>query len=357
MRTSRVRRRADRRGFTLIELLVVIAVIGVLIGLTLPAVQSAREAARRAQCVNNLKQMGLALHNYESAIGVFPPAYVGDPRVAGQVFGMNSPDDNGNGPPGFAWGALILPYLEQNPLSSSLNFNLPCWAPENRTSAATKVSVFLCPSAAGGSDGFSVQKYTSGTAADPGDPAPFSPVVRFAHAHYAANAGITQPWGRSPAYSSDFEVPEPILANGGKPAALDGPFYRNSRIRGADVIDGLSQTVFLGEHSSSLSDKTWVGVIPFACTPPKPGWPSDPNSGGCLVGVHSGPDTRDHPQVIIHAPNHPFGHTDEMYSDHKGGANVLFGDGSVRFISQNIYPWTWVALSTRNGGEVVSGDY
>jgi prepilin-type processing-associated H-X9-DG protein len=74
------------------------------------------------------------------------------------------------------------------------------------------------------------------------------------------------------------------------------------------------------------------------------------------VGAHSGPDVHDHPDVIIHAPNHPFGHTDEMYSDHIGGGNVLLGDGSVRFIKQSIYPWTWVALSTRNGGEVISGD-
>ena len=123
------------------------------------------------------------------------------------------------------------------------------------------------------------------------------------------------------------------------------------------MTDGLSQTVFLGEHTSSLSDKTWVGVVPWACTPAKAPWRSEPNSGGCLVSVHSGPDTRDHPQVIIHAPNNPFGHTDEMYSEHPGGGNVLMGDGSVRFIKETIYPYTWVALSTRAGGEVVSGDY
>jgi prepilin-type N-terminal cleavage/methylation domain-containing protein/prepilin-type processing-associated H-X9-DG protein len=351
-----MRRRHGRGGFTLIELLVVIALIGVLIALLLPAVQAAREAARRAQCVNNLKQIGLALHQYESALGSYPSAYVGEPRLSGTFFGVTYPDDNGNGPSGFAWGALVLPYLEQAPVHASFNFNLPCWGLENRTGAITKLSVFLCPSVSEGSDGFDVQKFTSGTAAAPADPVPFNPVIRFAHSHYVTNAGIHQPWGRSPAYSLDFEVPEPIPANGNKPAALDGPFYRNSKTRVADVPDGLSNTVFIGEHTSMLSDKTWVGVVPFSCTPPKPRWRSDPNSGGCLVGVHSGPDTHDHPQVIIHAPNHPFGHTDEMYAEHPNGCNVLFGDGSVRFIKESIYPYTWVALSTRNKNEAISGE-
>jgi prepilin-type processing-associated H-X9-DG protein len=249
-----------------------------------------------------------------------------------------------------------LPYLEQGPLYQQFNLNAPCWAPENAAAAKTKVPVFLCPSVSGGSDGFRVQRYTAGSAANPQKPAPFDPPIFFAHSHYVTNAGIHQPWGRTPAYSKDFDIPEPIPANGNKLAFIDGPFYRNARIRTSHITDGLSQTVFVGEHSSILSDKTWVGVVPWSCTPPKPGWPSEPNSGGCLVGVHSGPDTHDHPNVIIHAPNHPFGHTDEMYSEHPGGCNVLFGDGSVRFISQGIDPFTWVALSTRNGGEV-AGDY
>jgi prepilin-type processing-associated H-X9-DG protein len=279
---------------------------------------------------------------------------VGDPRVSGSWLGVSYPDDNFNGPSGFAWGALMLSQLEQVPLYASFNMDLPCWGVENATGARIKLSTFLCPTAVGGSEGFNLSRYTSGTSSSPSDPVPFDPKIFFAHSHYVTNAGIHQPWGRSPAYSVDFEQPEPIPANGNRPAHLDGPFYRNSRVRVAEVSDGLSQTVFLGEHSPSLSDKTWVGVVPFACTPPKPRWRSDPNSGGCLVGAHSGPDTHDHPQVIIHAPNHPFGHTDEMYSDHIDGCNVLFGDGSVRFIKESIHPLTWVGLSTRNGGEVVS---
>ena len=202
-----------------------------------------------------------------------------------------------------------------------------------------------------------MQRFTSGTSPNPADPVPFAPELRFGHSHYVTNAGIHQPWGRSPAYSADFEVPEPIAANGNKGAALDGIFYRNSRIGARDVRDGLSNTVFLGEHSSILSDKTWYGVVPGACTPAKFPWRSEPNAAGCLVGVHSGPDTHDHPSVVIHAPNHPFGHTDEMFSEHVDGANVLLGDGSVRFIKESIHPWTWVALSTRAGGEAISGDF
>jgi uncharacterized protein DUF1559 len=128
--------------------------------------------------------------------------------------------------------------------------------------------------------------------------------------HYVTNAGVNQPWGRSPAYSQNFDLSEP-MPGGLPPDIITGPFYRNSRTRVAGVTDGLSNTVFLGERTSSLTDATWVGVVPFACTPPRPGWPSDPNSGGILVGAHSGPDVHDHPQVIIHAPNNPFGHTDD----------------------------------------------
>lgn len=345
-----------RRGFTLIELLVVIAIIGVLVSLLLPAVQAAREAARRAQCLNNLKQLGLAMANYESALGVFPPAYVGDPRGVGSAIGVNYPDGNRNTTPGFAWGTLLLPYVEQAPLAAAFNTNLPCWAPDNTTAARTKLAVFLCPSVTDSDQAFALHRYTNDNSGSPNDGGRFTPEIVLARSHYVTNAGVNQPWGRSTAYSTDFDQPEPI-AGAPEPHAINGPFYRNSRTRAADVLDGLSNTVFLGEKSSILCDSTWVGVVPFACTPPRLRWPSDPNSGGNLVGAHSGPDVRDHPNVIIHAPNHPFGHTDEMYAEHPGGANVLMGDGSVRFVRETVHPLLWVAISTRNRGEVVSNDY
>ena len=352
---SHRRDRGFSSGFTLIELLVVIAIIAILIALLLPAVQQAREAARRSQCRNHLKQLGLALHNYHDTFSVLPPAYLTDLNVAGTVFGMTCPDDNRNGPSGFAWGTLLLPQLDQGALQSQLDFSEPCWAPQHAAAARIKLNVFLCPSASGGSDGFIVNRWTSGSSAAPASPVPMTPAVRFPHSHYVTNAGVHQPWGRAPAYSLDFSLPEPIPATGVS-VVQEGPFYRNSQIRLSDVTDGLSQTVFLGEHSSILSDKTWFGTIPFAADCPKPGWPSDCNSAGCLVAVHSGPDSHDHPQVIIHAPNHPFGHTDEMYSEHGSGCHVMLGDGSVRFVSQFIDPFTWVGLSTRGGRETI-GDY
>ena len=353
MRTSTLR----RPGFTLIELLVVIAIIAVLIGLLLPAVQKVREAANRIRCVNNLKQIGLALHNYEHANGCFPPAFVKTSGMqSGTANGIAYPDDTWSALPGWAWGTLILPYVEQDNLYKSFRLDLPCWAPENAALIKTKLPIFLCPSATGGSDGFNVER-------DSGDGVhgvAMTPNIFIAHSHYVTNAGVNQPWGRSTPYCLDYTIPEPVPEPTGQMFdVINGPFYRDSRTRKADVTDGLSNTVFIGEHSSILSQKTWVGVVPGASTCPRLDlrpWPSDCNASGCLVGAHSGPDVHDHPQVIIHAPNNPFGHTDEMYSEHTpAGCNVLFGDGSVKFISAFINPNTWVALSTMNQNDIPGG--
>src|SRR5205085_11616366 len=137
------------------------------------------------------------------------------------------------------------------------------------------------------------------------------------------------------AYCVDYDVAEPIPEpTGALVDIINGPFYRDSKIRVADVTDGLSNTVFIGEHSSFLSNKTWVGVVPGAATCPRLDlrpWPSDCNASGCLVGAHSGPYTHDHPNVIVHAPSIPSGHTDEMYSEHApAGGNVRFGCRTVR---------------------------
>jgi prepilin-type processing-associated H-X9-DG protein len=335
------------------------AILGVLIALLLPAVQKVREAAARAQCQNNLKQIGLALHNFEGVHKVFPPAYVtADPWRDGSAFGISFGDEHRNGPPGWAWGAFLLPHLEQDSLYRRFDLTQPCWAPSMAADVRTKVAVFLCPAAAGGSDGFEVQR--EGIDIRHGEPmlrSDGTPIV-FAHSHYVTNAGIHQPWGRTTKYCYDYDVPEPIPENNNQLARIDGPFYRDSRMPIGRITDGLSHTVFIGEHTSSLSHKTWVGVVPGAVTPPRLDlypWPSENNGAGCLVGVHSGPDTHDHPEVIIHAPNNPFGHTDQMHADHPHGCNVLFGDGSVRFISAFIHPYTWVALSTRDGGEPIHG--
>lgn len=347
-----------RNAFTLIELLVVIAVVGILMALLLPAVQQVMEAARRGQCLSNLKQLGIAIKSYHTTHDIYPPAYItGNTRQQGSDFGVSYPDGNGNGPSGFGWGALLLSHLEQQATYDQFNFEAPCWAPVNSTAARSKISVFLCPSASGGEGGFLVTK-GEGNAWNPTQSAtPFSSPIFFSHSHYVTNAGRHQPWGRVTQFE-DFNVPEPIVAANGENlmAHMEGPFYRNSNVKDRDVTDGLSHTIFLGEHTSKLSDKTWVGVVPFSASCPKPGFFSECNSGGNLVGVHSGPDMHDHPQVIIHAPNNVFGHTDEMYSEHVGGGNVLMGDGSVRFIEEGIDPFVFTALSTRADGEVIPDD-
>lgn len=347
-------RRRPLHGFTLVELLVSIAIIGMLVALLLPAVQSARESARRSHCSNNLRQIGVALASYSGAHGVLVPAYVGNPLQTGTINGVSFPDGNANGPSGFAWGTLLLPQLEETGLYGQFNFKTACWTPENLAVARTPVAVFLCPSASGGSDGFKVDR-GAGDAWDPSlSPAPYDPSISLAHSHYVTNAGIHQPWGRETSFT-DFTKIEVVHADGKTfDATIDGPFYRNARLREKDIVDGLSNTVMVGEHSSVLSNKTWVGVVPYSVTCPKPPFPSACNSGGAMVAAHSGPDTHDRPEVVIHAPNNPFGHTDEMYAEHVDGANTLFGDGSVRFILEEINPFTWVALSTRNGGEIIS---
>ena len=251
-----------RTGFTLIELLVVIAIIAVLMALLLPAVQQAREAARLTQCRNNLKQLGLALHNYESTNQVFPPSCILNPYLDGTAYGISYGDTYRVGPPGFAWGVSILPFVEQANLYNLFDTNLPCWAPANSVAAKTKVSVFLCPSATGGSDGFEIQQQGAdnrhGVAMTRSD----GSTIFFAHSHYVTNAGQNQPWGRATAYCYDFDLPEPVP--GAPDDVINGPFYPNSHTRIADVTDGLSNTVFLGERSSILSNTTWVGVVPSA---------------------------------------------------------------------------------------------
>src|SRR5262249_22550697 len=152
--------------------------------LLVPAVQRARESAARTECQNHLRQIGLALHNYENVNRVFPPAYTRESGTqSGTAYGIAYPDDNWNGLPGWAWGTLLLPYLEQENLYLGLRLDLPCWAPENASLVRTKLAIFLCPSATGGSDGFAVG-YDSG---DGKTGVAFNPTIYFAHSHYVTN--------------------------------------------------------------------------------------------------------------------------------------------------------------------------
>jgi len=317
---------AVRSGFTLIELLVVISIIAVLIALLLPAVQAAREAARRSQCTNNLKQVGLALHNYESVFACFPPAYLSQ-RGGGGVHGAPDPTTLDAGP-GWAYGAMLLASMEQQPLYQALNVNLPCWLPANSTGASTVVGTFLCPSVSASSRTFKVLDQ------------PGQALAEFARSHYVLNAGNEEPWG--------YQVQD-------HQGIADGPFYRNSLVRIANITDGLSSTLFMGEHTSILSDKTWVGVVPGAVVCPTPRFAfSTCDFAATLVLTHSGPAAGE--GGVIHPPNARSNHVCQMYSEHPGGANILLGDGSVRFIKESINQRTWAGLATCRGGEVISAD-
>ena len=296
--------RRSRNGFTLIELLVVIAIIAVLIALLLPAVQQAREAARRSQCINNLKQLGLALHTYHDSMNVFPPGWLG---VQGGVSNMD-------GPSGFAWGSHILPYLDQAPLYNRINFNLSCTDASNAIARQTVLAAFRCPSDS------STDTWTIGQQGNPSNILATLPT-----ANYVGSFG-----------SQGFEN---ICVSPPFPAAQcisNGMFFHNSSTRMRDVVDGLSNTVFLGEHRTNTATtpnwrSTWVGVVP-----------QGQEAIARILGVSD------------HTPNHPALHIDDFSSWHTGGVHLLFGDGRVRFVTQNIDTNLFKALATRAGGEITS---
>jgi prepilin-type N-terminal cleavage/methylation domain-containing protein len=319
-------RDSRRSGFTLVELLVVIAIIGVLVGLLLPAVQAAREAARRTQSQNNLKQIGLALLNYESALRRLPSGYVSRMRDP-QAFPGTL-----DAPPGWAWGALILPYLEQGSLANQIDWRLACWQGPNAELVRARIPVFLHPGAPN-HDGDTVVRDEAGNV-----------LALMGRSHYLANVGLDEPWGHEP---------PPLDWRG----IATGPFYRNSGVRLADITDGLSSTVFVGEHTT-ISDKVWAGVIPGAVS-----CPLDPHrfpftecdEAATFVLCHSGPAAAE--PDVIHPPSFPTCHVCQMYAPWAGGGGyVLFGDGSTRYIATTIHLDTWAAMCTIQGGEVVVHD-
>jgi prepilin-type N-terminal cleavage/methylation domain-containing protein/prepilin-type processing-associated H-X9-DG protein len=356
------RHRAKTSGFTLIELLVVIAIIAMLIGLLLPAVQSAREAARRIQCTNNLKQFGLALQNYHDALLCFPFG-------KGADYMKSFPD----APVYARWSShsQLLPYLEQGPLFSAVNFALPPEVPPigamgmgfmpayvnlnraNATVSRIMLSAFLCPSDASG----------------PG------PDDWNAGNNYFGNEGtwLCDACEQFPSTIAPGELPR-------------GPFYNRSCVRLASLSDGTSQTAFFSEKrrgtgstnlrndmfmmdpAASLAltyqtctnlDTSMVMVLTsrlgatwaigdMTCTTYN--HVSGPNSRTC-AGMSSDM-MMGGTQMVNMAVQLP------PSSYHPGGVNVLFGDGSVHFLKDNVAIDVWRALGTRNGGEVTSSsDY
>lgn len=303
---KRLPRTPRRVGFTLIELLVVMAIIGVLLALLLPAVQQAREAARRSSCVNNLKQTGLALQNYHSSHSTFPPGYISTFDSSGA--------DTGNG---WGWGAMILPEMDQAPLRAAIKFELPIEDPTNTTPRTTTLPAWLCPSDGAQPTWTAMMRDSLGT--------PSATICTVASANYVGVFGVAEP------------------GVGG-----DGIFYRNSKTQISDIIDGTSQTLLVGERSRKWCEASWVGAVTGSQQFPPAGSPAVPiteNASGMVLGhTFEGPPNSDGLECNCFA------------SLHTGGAFFVFADGHVQFISTSLNKATFKALSTRAGGETL-GEY
>ncbi len=314
------------RGFTLIELLVVIAVIGVLVALLLPAVQAAREAARRVQCTNNLRQIGLALHNYVQAHGPLPPGYVSNWDT---VFLRETG-------PGWGWASMILPFLEQNPIAAQIDSRRNIQDPAHATVRVVPIAVYLCPSD-------NMPKTWTASAglfevSGGGILQLVYPICDVAGANYVGVYGIGEPG-----------------VNG------TGVFFRNTSVPLAGITDGLSQTMAAGERSYQLIKgfglATWVGAVPGAET-----WTCDALASGDPDAI--GPCVKEDGSGMTlghtgegHGPGDPFSDVNQFTSHHGRGANFLFCDGHVTFLSLSMNYATYQALSTRASSEIVSGDF
>ena len=288
-------------GFTLVELLVVIAIIGLLVALLLPAIHAAREAARRSQCKNNLKQIGLALHNYESARGAFPPGFVSRATAT-------------NGPglgPGWGWAAHILPYLEESNLNIDLKREIT--DPLYDNIRVLPLSVFRCPTDAGEEPIVSVRN-SAGTE-----------LTKVAFANYVGVGGT-------------FEVT--VFPDTGT-----GLLFRNRPTRIREITDGMSHTIMVSERDSRQSPQTtWVGAITDAEVPPKnPTYDAEGPPVLVLTNTGTVADGR--------VPNNTLDHVEDSNSSHPQGVHIMFCDGSVQAINNDIDPNVWVALGTRAGGE------
>jgi prepilin-type N-terminal cleavage/methylation domain-containing protein/prepilin-type processing-associated H-X9-DG protein len=390
-----------RRGFTLIELLVVIAIIAILIALLLPAIQSAREAARRAQCTNNLKQLGLAAHSYLSNQGTFPPLVQnGSFNVWGNTFGTAGRYYD---PWPLDWTASLLGQLEQTPLFNQLNFYVSSgwlgptstgWDPQNTTVLATQVAVLLCPSEDRGKNTMIGPGTRKNYVANVGGPAAFyawsgilvplrnNPPWDYSGVYTNSNAGTTFGFESITDGSSNTALfSETLLGSGfNSPLALSATTRKSTYefyvplnvfpdqgpqggiaalqfMQACKALPGISLSVGIlppangniwlaGNAGSSLCWDAYNHFMPpngTSCAAL-----NDPNvnpggSGGIGLGTTSGGWGT-------------FMDALPPSSNHSGGVNICFGDGSVRFVKDSVAYQNWWAIGTRNGAEALSSD-
>jgi prepilin-type N-terminal cleavage/methylation domain-containing protein/prepilin-type processing-associated H-X9-DG protein len=317
--------RSPRRGFTLIELLVVISIIALLIGLLLPAVQAAREAARRGQCTNNLKQIGLAVHNYEGAFGLIPPTAL-------------------YGTPDFSMKGRLLPFLEGQVAYNALNMSFSALDPQNLTVCSLRVSTFLCPS----------------------DPNPGSTNIQFPPTNYPNNLGTNRynygGYMDGPAWMINYPEAGPPVSFAGVDDGLSNTAIFSEWIKGKDgsTQDGLNM-VYVNNIAYSAAPDDQVAQQCERATTERWDYKGElwlhhfcgegggythiqpPNKKSCHFS--NGSPNYDPTQTIVGASSY-----------HPGGVNVSFLDGSVKFIKNGVNVRTWRALASRSGAEVFSVD-
>jgi prepilin-type N-terminal cleavage/methylation domain-containing protein/prepilin-type processing-associated H-X9-DG protein len=364
---QRTRRKGGNPGgFTLIELLVVIAIIAVLIGLLLPAVQSAREAARRAQCTNNMKQLALAAMNYESSVGTFP-------------MGDHMGRDYTSSPPGlarqdFGHFVALTQFYEQGGIFNALNCSIMIYEAPNSTINAFGNNLMWCPS-----DGDIAGLRYPGMQGDGWDCAP----MPMTFSSYAGNGGPLVYWYSDPQLSTM----QGIFGHNGN--VINGGTATFPAVKIASITDGTSNTFIYGEHAHSKmvalgtvingsQNTDWFGINWWTS-----GQPGDTTFSSIFPPNYFSNEaqsmaTNSQPQIVVTQGNFD----DTITSNHPGGANFAFCDGSVKFIKSSVNSWNprlittngnfngnpfiynlngqrygvFQALSTRNGGEVISGD-